>query len=65
MNKIRKRECIICRTEFNYNTNSHHNYRKNFRPKSSMTCSRECSIVYQRVYRYLLNKWKREVKKNE
>lgn len=61
--KINKRKCLVCEREFEYSETPVHNTNtRNLRSKHCVTCSKECSRVYDRVARYLRVKY---VKQNK
>ena len=49
-------KCIICEKEFEKKGRHNRTKKKNF-----VTCSKECSIIYQRVHIYLWSKIRKRI----
>lgn len=58
MNKIKKKECIVCLKVFEYRTKSRGRTNKirTFRGKNTFTCSKPCSKIYSRIAHHIFSK---------
>jgi hypothetical protein len=49
MIKYKTKKCIICGREYLVNNGTASRVNKNIRNRNSLTCSRQCSLIYSRV----------------